>query len=124
MQLFYPFICIFHLEDQFYKKRKWLHATCLINEILLDVICKPLAHFFFLISDSFPLRLLLSLSFSDLIFIYSLISLSLSLSLSLSRLMKILNLRQVHWFKPPLGSQAHLPKLNKIVMHNTQRLMW
>ena len=116
MQLFYPFICIFHLEDQLYKKRKRLHATCLINEILLDVICKPLAHFFshlrFIPTPSLIISLLLRSDF----YLFT--------SLSLSRLMKILNLRQVHWFKPPLGSQAYLPKLNKIVMHITQRLMW
>ena len=54
-------------------------AGHVFNGILLDMWFVILwLFFFFLISDSFPLHLLLSLSFLDLIFIYSLLSLSLS----------------------------------------------
>ena len=93
-------------------------AGHVFNEILLDVICKPLTHFFshlrFIPTSSLTISLVPRSNF------YLFPSLSLSLSLSIFfRLMKILNLRQIHWFKPPLWSQAHLPKLNKIVMHIT-----
>jgi len=65
--LFYPFICIFHLEDQLYKKKKMV-AGHVFNEILLDVICKPLTLFFshlrFIPTPSFTISLAKSIGLS------------------------------------------------------------